>query len=367
MCEGTCILNETAEPVSIRAIEQFLNEYAFARGVVEAVMPPTGMRVAVVGSGPGGLACADVLSRRGYAVTILDSALLPGGLLLNGIPAFTLERTVVQRRIELLQQRGVVFQMGVKPGEDIGLKQLQSDYDAVFLGMDAQQARSLDVPGAGLPGVIQALPFTIMKNTNLPLNIPPVDVSGKRVVVLGGGDTAMDCLRTALRCGAGTAVCVYRRDEANMPCSREAFEDAREEGARFIFQSAPVAVVDNGQGRASGLRLIHTALGEKDAGGRRSFVPQLGTEFDLAADWILLALGFERVPFPPGSDFRVLATDEQGGLVVDENQMTSVPGVFAGGDLVRGPSNVLDVVRDARKAAEAIHRRLSARKPARTP
>jgi len=248
LCEGSCILNGISEPVSIRALEQFLAEYAFAHGQVDtSTPPPTGRRVAVVGSGPGGLACADELARRGHSVTIYDSELVPGGLLVNGTPAFKVERSVVQRRVEVLQKRGVSFRLGVKLEENISFREVRAGSDAVYLGIDSRKARPLKVPGADLEGVIQALPFILQKTTPVPLELPPVEVAGRRVLVVGAGDAAMDCLRTAIRCGAREAVCVYRRDEADMPCGHYGYQAAREEGARFVFRAAPVAVLGNEQ------------------------------------------------------------------------------------------------------------------------
>jgi glutamate synthase (NADPH/NADH) small chain len=361
LCEGSCILNGVSEPVSIGAIEQFLAEYAFAHGHADAsTAPPNGLRVAVVGSGPGGLACADELARRGYAVTVFDSALVPGGLLVNGTPAFKVERSIVQRRIEILQKRGVVFRLGVKVDETLTFGQLRSDFDAVFLGFDSRKARPLEIPGADLQGVVQALPFILQKITPVPLELPPIEVSGKRVVVLGAGDTAMDCLRTAIRCGAREAVCVYRRDEADMPCGRHEYENAVEEGARFVFQAAPIAVLGNDQRHVTGLRLVRTELGLMDSTGPRPFLVQAGSEFELPADLIVLALGFDPLPCPHSGDFGDLAVNDWGGIVVDSDQMTSIPGVFAGGDIVRGPSMVLHAVRDARRAAAQIHAYLAA-------
>src|SRR5512136_215505 len=177
LCEGSCLLNGVSEPVSIRAIEQFLAEYAFAHGQVDAsTAPPTGQRVAVVGSGPGGLACADELARHGYAVTIFDSALVPGGLLVNGTPAFRVERSIVQRRIEILRKRGVVFRLGVKLQESFSFRELRDAFEAVFLGFDSRKARPLEIPGADLQGVIQALPFILQKTTPVPLELPPIEV-----------------------------------------------------------------------------------------------------------------------------------------------------------------------------------------------
>jgi glutamate synthase (NADPH) small chain len=366
LCEGSCILNGVSEPVSIGAIEQFLAEYAFAHGHADvSTATPNGLRVAVVGSGPGGLACADELARRGYAVTVFDSALVPGGLLVNGTPAFKVERSIVQRRIEILQKRGIVFRLGVEFDADLTLGKLRSGFDAVFLGFDSRKARLLDLPGADLQGVIQALPFILQKNTPVPLELPPIEVSGKRVVVVGAGDTAVDCLRTAIRCGAREAVCVYRRDEADMRCGRHEYENAVEEGARFVFQAAPVAVLGNDRREVTGLRVIRTEIGLQDSDGPRPFLVRPGTEFELQADWIVLALGFDPLPCRRSGDFSDLALNDWGGIIVDSNQMTSIPGVFAGGDIVRGPSLVLHAVRDARQAAAQIHTYLSARrKPA---
>jgi glutamate synthase (NADPH) small chain len=366
LCEGSCILNGVSEPVSIGAIEQFLAEYAFAHGHADvSTAPPNGLRVAVVGSGPGGLACADELTRRGYAVTVFDSALVPGGLLVNGTPAFKVDRSIVQRRIEILKQRGVVFRLGVKLDETLTFGQLRTDFDAVFLGFDSRKARPLEIPGADLQGVVQALPFILQKITPVPLALPPIEVSGKRVVVLGAGDTAMDCLRTAIRYGAREAVCVFRRDEADMPCGRHEYENAVEEGARFVFQAAPVAVLGNDQRQVTGLRVVGTELGLMDSPGPRPFLIRSGSEFELPADLIVLALGFDPLPCPHSGDFSDLAVNDWGGIVVDGNQMTNIPGVFAGGDIVRGPCMVLHAVRDARRAAAQIHNYLSERrKPA---
>ena len=320
------------------------------------------MRVAVVGSGPGGLACADELARHGYAVTVFDSALVPGGLLVNGMPAFKVERSIVQRRIEMLQKRGVIFRLGVKLAESLTFGELRSAFDAVFLGFDSRKARPLEIPGADLPGVIQALPFILQKTTPLPLELPPIEVAGKRVLVVGAGDTAMDCLRTAIRCGAREAVCVYRRDEADMPCTLHEYENAREEGAQFLFQAAPVAVLADEQREVAGLRVVRTELGLMESIGPRPFLVRPGSEFNLPADLIVLALGFDPLPCPQSGDFNDLAVNDWGGIVVDSNQMTSIPGVFAGGDIVRGPSLVLHAVRDARRAAAQIHNYLSSRR-----
>ena len=366
LCEGACILNGRAEPVSIGAIERFINEYAISHGLLHAApVRPNGYRVAVVGSGPGGLTCADELARRGYWVTVFESKLVPGGLLINGIPAFKLEKHLVWRRLELLKQRGVEFRLGVTVGRDVDLGELLRDYDAVFLGFGAWQAKPLDVPGAHLKGVYQALPFLIQKNLPGALEGPEIEVRGKRVTVLGGGDSAMDCLRTALRCGATEAICLYRRDQANMPGSRKEYYAALEEGARFEFLTSPIEVLGNEAGEVVGLRCQRMELGPPDASGRRRPVPVRGTEFEHPTDVVLVAYGFDPTPFPPDSELAQIQTHDWGGVIVDENQMTNVPGVFAGGDLVRGPSLVVHAVRDARRAARAIDAWCQGRPPKR--
>ena len=360
LCEAACVLDDPPGTICIGAIEKFINEYALACGAVPTSRPtPNGKRVAVVGSGPGGLACADELCKLGYAVTIYESQLLAGGLLLFGIPAFKLEKAVVERRVNILRQQGVEFKFGVTVGRDIGLDGLLSEHQAVFLGMGALKSKALDVPGAELKGVYQGLPFLAQKNAPISLGLPPVEVKGKRVVVLGGGDSAMDCLRTAVRCGAADTVCAYRRDLANMPGSRKEYANALEEGARFLFLTNPIALEGNGEGEVTAVRCVRMQLGEPDASGRRKPSAVKDSEFTLPADLILIAYGFDPVPFPPGSDLSRVEVNEWGGTKTNADKMTSVPGVFSGGDQVRGPSLVVHAVLDGRKAAAGIHRYLS--------
>ncbi len=362
LCEGSCIVHshEGMDPVCIGAIEKFISEYALAHGegLVE-VAPPNGRKVAVVGAGPGGLACADLLSQWGYAVTLFESQMLPGGLLLFGIPAFKLDKEVVERRARLLEQQGVEFRMGVVVGKDLSLKQLQEEFDAVFMGIGALKPKGLRVPGSDLQGVHQGLPFLAQKNAPISLGMGPVDVTDKRVVVLGGGDSAMDCLRTAIRCGAKDTVCVYRRDFENMPGSRKEYYNATEEGARFEFLTNPVAILGDDEGRVRAVRCQRMELGEPDASGRRSPREVPGSEYEVPADVVLIAYGFDPVPFPPDNDLSQIEVNDWGATKVDKEQRTNIPGVFAGGDVVRGPSLVVHAVRDGRKAAEAIHRHLS--------
>lgn len=327
LCEGSCILGARGDPVAIGAVERFINDYAFAHGAVTATpAPPNGFRVAVVGSGPGGLACADELAQAGYAVTVFDALRIPGGLLVNGIPAFKLDKDIVARRVELLRARGVDFRLGVAIGRDFTLADLQRDFDAVFLGFGAQRPKPLDLPGAELAGVVPALPFLMAKNVRSPLSdAPDTDVRGKAVAVLGGGDTAMDCLRTALRSGAREAVCLYRRDLANMPGSRKEYANALEEGARFEFLCNPVAILADAAGGVRAVKCIRMELGPPEASGRRAPRAVLGSEFEVAAEVLIVAYGFDPTPLGGPDAASTPATDRWGSLVVDENQMTTVP------------------------------------------
>jgi glutamate synthase (NADPH/NADH) small chain len=363
LCEGACIINGKAESVSIGALERFITEYAFkAHAIHSAPVPANGGKVAIVGSGPGGLACADELAKLGYAVTVFEARPVPGGLLIGGVPAYKIAQSVVDRRIEVLKQRGVQFKLGVAIGRDLMLRDLQAEFDAVFLGVGAQKARPLEVPGAELSGVCQALTFLMRGAADAPIEMPHLDARGKRVVVLGCGDTAMDCLRTSIRSGASETVCIYRRDADNMPAARREFNDAIEEGAKFCFLAMPTAILGDEQGKVTMVRCAATELGECGADGRR--LPHLipGTEFERPADIVVVAFGFDPVPFPEDSDLGRIGTNRWGGVQVDASQMTNIPGVFAGGDLVRGPSLVVYAVRDARRAARQIHHYVSSRK-----
>ena len=363
LCEGACTLNGPSEPVAIGQVEKFINEYAFAHDAVDAaVAPPNGMSVAVVGSGPGGMACADELAKLGYAVTVFESQSRPGGLLVNGIPSFKLEKSVVERRLDLLRRRGVKFRCGITIGRDLPLMALRAQFDAVYLGIGAQKPKQLGIPGQDLHGVVHALPFLIQKNLGeSSAGAGPIDVKGKRVAVLGGGDTAMDCLRTAIRSGASEAICIYRRDLENMPGSRKEYFNAIEEGAKFLFLTNPVALAGDAVGNVVEARCVRMELGEPDAKGRRKPREIANSEFAVPVDVVLVAYGFDPVPIFAAGNSDNIQVNNWGGIVVDANQMTSVPGIFSGGDSVRGPDLVVRAVRDSRKAAAGIHRYLSSR------
>jgi glutamate synthase (NADPH/NADH) small chain len=365
LCESTCVLNGVSEPVAIRSIEQFLADYALERGVADvSTPPPLGQKVAVVGAGAGGLACADDLAGRGYGVTVFDEALIPGGLLVNGFPAFKLEKSIIERRVEFLRRRGVIFEMGVRPYRDIGLAKLREQFDAVYLGFDSRQPRPLRVPGGARPGVVPALPFILQKSTPIQLQLPPYDLENKRVVVLGGGDMAMVCARTAAQCGAREVLVAYRRAEQDMPCMREDYDAALEEKVHFIFCATPVAILGEGvDGPVQAVRFIRTEPAPGAQPPHREFTTVPGSEYDEPTDVVLPALGFDPLPCPHEGDWAQFTVANWGALIVDENQQTNVPGVYAGGDIVRGPCLILEAVRDARRASRCIHEYLMRRVP----
>lgn len=366
LCEEACVLNGVSDPVAIRSIEQFLADYAMRDGDLDVgTRPPVGQKVAVVGSGPGALACADELARCGYAVTVFDRGLVPGGLLVNGVPAFKLERSILQHRIDLLKRRGVVFHMGRTLGEDLGIEELRCQHEAVYLGFDSREQRVLDIPGSDLKGVLPGTSFMLQKNTSVDLDLSPVDVEGKRVVVIGGGDSAMVCLRTALRCRAKEALCIYRRDEPDMPCAKDDYLAAREEGVRFEFRAQPIAILGDSSGQVRGVRCLRTKpLEESISRAKRPFGLVAGSEFEIEADCVVAAIGFGPVACRHDGELAELSIHDWGGLVVDGNQRTNIQGVYAGGDIVRGPCTVLEAVRDGRNAARAMDRHLAERRAA---
>ncbi|HEX3279984.1 MAG TPA: FAD-dependent oxidoreductase, partial [Pyrinomonadaceae bacterium] len=279
--------------------------------------------------------------------------------------SFKLEKNIVERRFDLLRRRGVTVRCGVTVGRDIPLSVLREKFDAIYLAIGAQKPKELDIPGADLNGVFHALPFLIQKNLEKS-DESPIEVRGKRVAVLGGGDTAMDCLRTAIRSGAREAICIYRRDLENMPGSRREYLNAVEEDARFMFLTNAVSLSGNSDGDVCEARCVRMELGEPDAKGRRKPQPIPGSEFSVPVDVALIAYGFDQVPIFAAGNSDNITVNKWGGVVADEYQMTSVAGVFAGGDLVRGPDLVVRAVRDSRKAAAGIHRYLSSQQSARS-
>lgn len=363
LCEQECIVGIKHDRVAIGPIERFINEYTF-RELGEIPNPkleaPSGQHVAVVGSGPAGLACAEELRKMGHGATVFDSLPMPGGLLYYGIPGFKLEKWIVERRIDYLERLGVRFVCNVKIGEDLSVEDLfDQGFDAVFLGTGAQKTKNPRLPGIELKGIHEALPFLIRNNlpkADLPPGMERDRLKGKKVAVFGGGDTAMDCLRTSVRLGASQVVCVYRRDEENMPGSRQEVKRAKEEGVQFHFLTAPLGFTGDGSGHVQRVKCMTMRLGEPDSSGRRSPVPVEGGEFEFDADFLILAFGFEGDPLPDGE--KAVKVTKWGTYEIEENKMTSRRGLFAGGDCVRGPDLLVTALKDGRDAAVGIDRYL---------
>jgi glutamate synthase (NADPH/NADH) small chain len=357
LCEGACTLSDDFGAVTIGQIEKYISDEAFKAGWRPDMsqVVPTGKRVAVIGAGPAGLACADVLARNGVKPVVFDRNEEIGGLLTFGIPEFKLEKEVVKRRREILSGMGVEFRLSTVIGEDIAFSALLDEFDAVFMGMGTYSYMKGGFPGEDLPGVLEALPFLI-SNVRHCLSLPGefVSMQGKRVVVLGGGDTAMDCNRTAIRQGAASVSCAYRRDEANMPGSRKEVTNAKEEGVQFLWNRQPVEVVGNG--RAEGVKLVTTQLGAPDARGRQTPEVIPGSEEIIPCDHVIVAFGFRPNPQPWFADFNI-TIDKAGRVIASGHShafQTANPKVFAGGDMVRGSDLVVTAVNEGRLAAKGI-------------
>jgi glutamate synthase (NADPH/NADH) small chain len=361
LCEGACTLNDGLGAVSIGSIEKYITDEALKAGWKPDMshVLPTGRRVAIVGAGPAGLGCADILVRNGVRPVVFDRQARIGGLLTFGIPPFKLEKEVVEKRREIMEGMGVEFRLGVDVGADIPFERLLADYDAVFLGMGTYTAVRGGFPGEELPGVHEALPYLI-SNIRHELALAGsagalVSMRGKRVVVLGGGDTAMDCNRTAIRQGAQSVTCTYRRDEGNMPGSRRDYRNSREEGVEFLFNAQPIEIL--GADAVEGVKVIETRLGKPDARGRRTPEAVAGSERIVPADAVIIAFGF--LPSPPAwfvnHDIRV---HEGGRVRVSAGATTAFQTtngkVFAGGDMVRGSDLVVTAVFEGREAARGI-------------
>ncbi len=372
LCEGNCVIEQAGHgTVTIGSVEKYITETAWAEGWVKPATPlrERDQSVAIVGAGPAGLAAAEELRRRGYRVAVHDRYDRIGGLLIYGIPNFKLEKQVVARRAELIAQAGVDFRLNCEVGRDVSLEELRAEHDAVLIATGVYRARDIKAPGIGLDGIYPAMEFLTASNRKgLGDAVPTfddgrLDAKGKDVVVIGGGDTAMDCVRTAVRQGAKSVRCLYRRDRENMPGSLREVSHAEEEGVEFVWLSAPAAFVGDtaGDGAVAGVRALKVHLGVPDATGRQT--PQVieGSSFILPADMAVKALGFDPEDLPAAFDAPHLKVTRWGTLSIDfRSMMTSLDGVFAAGDIVRGASLVVWAVRDGRDAAARIHAYLQA-------
>ena len=362
LCEGSCTLNEDFGAVTIGNIEKYITDKAFEMGWKPNMsgVEWTDKTVAIIGAGPAGLAAADVLVRNGVKPVVFDRYPEIGGLLTFGIPSFKLEKDVIKNRRKIFSEMGVEFKLNVEIGKDIALKTLLEEFDAVFLGVGTYKNIRANLENEQAPGVYDALPFLI-SNTyqvmELDASEPSISMKGKKVIVLGGGDTAMDCVRTSIRQGAPDVTCAYRRDEENMPGSRREVKNAKEEGVVFEFNIQPLGIEVNEDGKVSGVRFIKTALGMPDEAGRRRPEPVKGSEHTLDADAVIMAFGFE----PHSMSWLTphdVELDDWGRIKAPLNQQyqfqTSNPKIFAGGDAVRGSDLVVTAIDEGRKAAEGI-------------
>ncbi len=365
LCEGACTLNDVNGAVSIGNIEKYITDEALKQGWRPDLshVVDTGKRVGIVGAGPAGLAAADVLARNGIRSIVYDANSEIGGLLTFGIPPFKLEKQVVRTRREILQAMGVEFVLNTHIGDDKPFQDLLDEFDAVFLGMGAYTFVRGGFPGEDLPGVHEALPY-LVSNVHQDLGItersvPYIDLADKRVIVLGGGDTGMDCNRTAIRQGATSVHCAYRRDEENMPGSRREVENSKEEGVQFLFNQQPLEIV--GSDHVTGVKVIETRLGAPEPDGRRRPETVPGTEQILPADAVIIAFGFRASPEDWFADFDIgLMPNGRVSVKNDDHEpfQTTNPKVFAGGDMVRGSDLVVTAVFEGREAAAGIARYL---------
>ena len=361
LCEGACTLNDGFGAVSIGNIEKYITDKALDMGWKPDLSNRTwtNKKVAIIGAGPAGIGCADVLIRAGINCDVYDKHPEIGGLLTFGIPEFKLEKSVVRRRRKILEEMGIKFHLNKEVGKNIPFKTLHEKYDAVFLGMGTYTSLKGGFIGEDLPQAHKAIDYLI-GNTNHLLKFQQkeseyINFKGKDVVILGGGDTAMDCNRTAIRQGARSVTCLYRRDEQNMPGSRREVINAKEEGVQFEFNIQPIEIVGNDN--VEGIKTIQTKLGEPDQNGRRVPVPIKGSEKIYPADEVVIAFGFRANPAPWFKDFKI-QTDKSGLVVAPEKQelkfQTSNPKIFSGGDMVRGSDLVVTAIWEGREAAKSI-------------
>jgi glutamate synthase (NADPH/NADH) small chain len=371
LCEGACVIEQSGHgSVTIGAVERYITDTAWERGWVQPIQP---MRerpesIGIIGAGPAGLSAADELRSLGYKVTVYDRHDRAGGLLIYGIPNFKLEKEIVERRVKRLADGGVEFRLNTDIGKDISFADLRGKHDALLVATGVYAAREMQTPGNGAKGVHKALDYLIAANkvglgeTVADFASGKLNAEKKNVVVIGGGDTAMDCVRTAIRQGAKSVTCLYRRDRANMPGSQREVANAEEEGVKFDWLAAPSAVSEKKGGGAKGVRAVRMRLGPPDASGRQAPEEIPGSEYESKADMVIKALGFDPEDLPTHFAEPSLSVNRWGGVKVDyRSMMTAMDGVFAAGDIVRGASLVVWAIKEGRDAAHSIDAYLKAR------
>ncbi|MEM1313570.1 MAG: NAD(P)-dependent oxidoreductase, partial [Pseudomonadota bacterium] len=366
LCEGNCVIEQAGHgTVTIGSVEKYITDTAFEKGWVKPLraMQELSQSVGIIGAGPGGLAAADRLRRMGFQVTVYDRYDRSGGLMVYGIPGFKLEKEIVVRRNEQLEDGGVAFRLNCEIGKDVSFEQLRETHDALLIATGVYKSREVGGPGSGLQGIVKAIDYLVASNRKgFGDAVPEFDsgelnAEGKRVVVIGGGDTAMDCVRTAVRQGATSVKCLYRRDRANMPGSQREVANAEEEGVEFVWLSAPKGFT--GDAAVDGVRVVKMRLGAPDVTGRQAPEEIEGSDYTEGADLVIKAAGFEPEDLPGLWDVPELEVTRWGTLKTDyRTHETAMPGVYAAGDIVRGASLVVWAIRDGREAADAIAERL---------
>ena len=370
LCEGNCVIEQSGHgTVTIGSIEKYITDTAWEKGWVKPIKITKEQKqsIGIIGSGPAGLACAEELRKFGYKITIYDRYDRPGGLLIYGIPNFKLEKKVVERRTKLLKDSGIKFVLNFEVGRDKSLMELREKHDAVLIATGVYKPREIDISGSGLKNIFPAMEFLTASNKKgLGDKVELFDngtlnASGKNVVVIGGGDTAMDCVRTAIRQEAKSVKCLYRRDKENMPGSAREVGNAEEEGVEFVWLTSPKKFI--GQDKVSQVEVSKMILGEPDQSGRRKPILKEGSEFKIDADLVIKSLGFDPEDLPKLFDVEELAVSKWGTLKIDLKTMqTNLEGVFAAGDIVRGASLVVWAIRDGRDVATQIDKYLSSKR-----
>ena len=366
LCEGNCVIEQSGHgTVTIGSIEKYITDNAWEKGWVKPfkVKKELKQSIGIIGAGPAGMACAEELRKSGYQVTIYDRYDRPGGLLIYGIPNFKLEKFVVKRRTKLLKESGIKFVQNFEVGKNKTLYELKNIHDSILISTGVYKAREIDVPGHNLKNIFPAMQFLTASNKKglgdkvKLFDNGTLNAEGKNVVVIGGGDTAMDCVRTAIRQNAKSVKCLYRRDRENMPGSSREVGNAEEEGVEFIWQTSPKSFLGNG--RVNEVEVDKMILGEPDSSGRKKPIIQPGSEFKIPADLVIKSLGFDPENLPKLFNAEELAISKWGTLKIDLKTMqTNLDGVFAAGDIVRGASLVVWAIRDGRDAAEQIKKYL---------
>jgi len=369
LCEGNCVIEKSGHgTVTIGSIEKYINDTAWEKGWVKPlkVKKELNQSIGIVGSGPAGMASAEELRKSGYQVTIYDRYDRPGGLLIYGIPNFKLEKFVVERRTKLLKDSGIKFVQNFEVGKDKSLKQLREKHDAVLIATGVYKAREIDIPGNKLKNIFPAMDFLTASNRKgLGDDVELFDngtlnAEGKNIVVIGGGDTAMDCVRTAVRQKAKSVKCLYRRDRDNMPGSAREVANAIEEGVEFLWLSSPKKFL--GSTKVEQVEVNKIILGEPDSSGRKKPIIQEGSEFKLPTDLVIKSLGFDPEDLPKLFNEEDLVVSKWGTIKINLTTMqTNIDGVFAAGDIVRGASLVVWAIRDGRDAAIQIEKYLQSK------